>query len=148
MLHEVGIELTVETKPFAELEAAVIRPRNFEILLFGQVYGYEPDPYAFWHSSQSKDPGLNITSYHNKMANRLLEEARGIQNLEERNRKYEEFSKLAIQDLPAVFLFSQLYLYLLPGDMRGVELGKIALPSDRFNHVNQWYRKTERVLRY
>jgi hypothetical protein len=61
-----------------------------------------------------------------------------------REKKYQEFSKLLLQQSPAVFLYSQLYLYLLPADMQGVELGKISLPSDRFNEINKWYLSTGR----
>lgn len=147
MLGAVGIGVAVERRPFTELESLVIRPRNFEMLLFGQVYGHEPDPFAFWHSSQIKDPGLNITFYHNKKADQLLEEARRTNDTRERNEQYQKFSTLVVEDLPAIFLFSQRYFYLLPRDIQGVNLGKIALPADRFNEINRWYRKTDRILR-
>ncbi len=143
-LREVGIEVAVETKSFADLEQTAIKPRNFEMLLFGQVYGYEADPYTFWHSSQSKDPGLNITLFSDKKTDKILEDARKIADPAAREKKYQEFSKLLLQQSPAVFLYSQLYLYLLPADMRGVELGKISLPSDRFNEINKWYLSTGR----
>ena len=123
------------------------RPRNFEILLFGQVYGYEPDPFAFWHSSQIKDPGLNIALYANKKADQILEESRRISDLEERAAKYAELQRIIASDLPAVFLYSQLYLYALPENINGVEISKISLPADRFNEINKWYIETRRVFK-
>lgn len=146
-LREVGIEITIEKRPFSDLETAVLRTRNFELLLFGQVYGYEPDPFAFWHSSQIKDPGLNIALYANKKADQLLEEVRRTSNAATRLKKYEEFSKIVSNDLPALFLYSQLYLYLLPSDIHGADISRISLPSDRFNEINGWYRETKRVFR-
>lgn len=146
MLKEVGIDVTVEQKSFSDLESSVIRTRNFELLLFGQVYGYEPDPFAFWHSSQIKDPGLNIGLYASKKADKILEEARRSANQEERIKKYEEFIRIASKDIPAIPLYTQLYLYLLPADIQGVALSKIALPADRLNDVNIWYRKTKRIF--
>lgn len=146
-LREVGIEITIEKRPFSDLETSVLRTRNFELLLFGQVYGYEPDPFAFWHSSQVKDPGLNIASYANKKADQLLEEVRRTSDTATRFKKYEEFSKIVSKDLPAVFLYSQLYLYLLPSDIYGANISKISLPSDRFNEANKWHRETKRVLK-
>lgn len=146
-LKQAGIEINIEKHTFTELESSIIRPRNFEMLLFGQVYGYEPDPFAFWHSSQIKDPGLNIAMYSNKKADRLLEEARRSADLNARSKKYRELQKLVAQDLPAIFLYSQLYYYLLPSSIQGVNLSKISLPSDRFNEINSWYRETKRVFK-
>lgn len=146
MLKEIGIEVAIEKKTFIDLEASVIKPRNFEMLLFGEVFGYEPDPFTFWHSSQSKDPGLNITLYANKKADQLLEEARRLSDPLLRKKKQEEFVEIMQQDIPAIFIYSQLYLYLLPSDMKGVNMTVLSLPADRFNEINKWYRKTKRVL--
>ena len=146
MLAEAGIKVIVEERGFTDLESGVIRPRNFQMLLFGQVYGYEPDPFAFWHSSQIKDPGLNIALFKNKPADRLLEEARRATDTAKRKAKYQEFARLAAEELPAIPLYTQLYLYLLPRDIKGAALYKISLPSDRFNQINLWYRETKRVF--
>ena len=147
MLKDIGMDVAVESRPFAELEASVIRPRNFELLLFGQVYGYEPDPFAFWHSSQIKDPGLNISFYANKKADKILEDTRKTSDPAARDAGYLAFSDILIKDLPAVFLFSQLYTYLLPEALHGVDLARISLPADRFNEANRWYKTTDRVFR-
>ena len=146
-LKKVGIEIRIETYPFAELETKIIRPRNFELLFFGQVYGYELDPFGFWHSSQVKDPGLNISSYASKTADKILEDARKIFDHGARKQKYQEFENMILRDIPAVFLYSQLYIYILPEDIRGVALNTISLPSDRFSEVNLWYKKTKRVFK-
>ena len=146
MLGAVGIEISIEVKSFAELETSVIRPRNFDMLLFGEVYGYEPDPFAFWHSSQIKDPGLNIALYANKKADALLEEARRTSDKELRSKKFEEFSKILSADIPAVFLYTQNFLYVLPPNIQGAEIERIGLPADRFNEINKWYIKTRRVF--
>lgn len=144
----VGIDLVIEKKTYQDLESNTIRPRNFEMLLFGQVYGYEPDPFAFWHSSQVKDPGLNITFFSDKKADKLLEDIRKTDDANIRNAAYRNFSDIIVKNLPAIFLFSQDYLYVLPTDIIGVSPVKIAFPSDRFNEINTWYRATTRKLRW
>ena len=146
-LHQVGIEIVIDKKAFNDLENSVIRPRNFDMLLFGEVYGYEPDPFAFWHSSQIKDPGLNVALYSNKKADQILEEARRLSDPITREQKYEELTKIINHDLPVIFLYSQLYLYLLPSNIQGTNLAKISLPADRFNEINKWYIRTRRVLK-
>lgn len=148
MFAEIGIDTIIEKKTFPELEANVIRPRNFEMLLFGHVYGYEPDPFAFWHSSQIKDPGLNIASFGSKEADNLLEDARKTVDTTSRSMLYRQFSDIILKELPAVFLFTQRYFVLLPSDIQGVQPMKISLPSDRFNEINLWFRDTKRVLKW
>ncbi len=154
MLADAGISVDIQKKSFAELETSVIRPRAFEILLFGQVYGYEPDPFAFWHSSQVKDPGLNIALFADKKADRILEDARHTTDRAVRNQKYQDFARIAARALPAIPLYTQLYLYLLPRDMQftggtgeeGAPFSRMTLPADRFNEINRWYRVTRRAF--
>lgn len=146
-LKVVGFDISVDKRTFVDLEANVIRPRDFEILLFGQVYGYEADPFAFWHSSQVKDPGLNISLYANKRVSTLLEESRRTFDGEERKKKHLQLQEIIVADVPAVFLYSQLYLYLVPSDLGGIQIKTISLPSDRFNETNVWYRETKRALK-
>lgn len=146
-LSALGFDVRVEIRAFPQLEAEIIRPRNFEVLLFGQVLGYEPDLFPFWHSSQQKDPGLNVALYSRKEADAALEEARKTRETARRAEKYAEFEIYFNRDLPALILYSQLYLYLIPRDLEGMAIDTISLPADRFNEVNLWYRETQRVLK-
>ena len=146
-LRNIGIDAAIESLPIAELESKVIRPRKYEMLLFGQVYGYEPDPFAFWHSSQVKDPGLNVALYTNTGADKILDAIRKTTDSDEQTRQYQSLIASIKNDTPAIFLFTQQYLYFLPAAMKGVNLSYIALPSDRFNLIDQWYLKTRRVFK-
>lgn len=147
MLEGVGVRVTIDARSFSDLESAVIRPRNFQMLLFGQVYGYEPDPFAFWHSSQTKDPGLNVTFFAHRTGDKILEEARRSTDAQKRVLLYSDFARIAAREIPAIPLYTQLFIYVLPRDMEGATLSRISLPTDRFNDINRWYRKTRRVLR-
>lgn len=146
LLAEIGIEAQIRSHPFIDLESSVIRPRSFEMLLFGQVYGYEPDPFTFWHSTQIKDPGLNVALFTGKKTDQTLEEARRTIDRAARNQQYAAFAKLINEELPAIPLYIQMYLYLLPRDIRGGDSTRIALPSDRFNMIQAWYRDTTRAF--
>jgi len=129
----------------SELQNNYIRPRNYEALLFGEVLNYNPDPFAFWHSSQKKDPGLNLSLYDNAEVDKLLEEARQETDRNIRAEKYRKFQELVIEDVPAIFLYSPDYLYIQNKSVNGVELKNIVIPADRFNGIENWYIKTERV---
>lgn len=137
----------VEVKIFEEgsLKQNVIRPRKYDSLLFGEVVGRGSDLFAFWHSSQRLDPGLNIAQYANIATDKLLEDAREITDMSERIKKYNEFEKEVLSDIPAVFLYSPDFIYVLPKKIRGVELGSATTPSERFLNVSNWYIETDNV---
>lgn len=142
-----GVEVEIKTFDLPTLERDVIKPRNYDALLFGQVLGLILDPYPFWHSSQKSDPGLNLALYENKTVDNLLEEARKTQDSQERTKKYEEFQNILINDEPAVFLFNPDYLYVVSPEIKGITPKIIANPSQRFSGIENWYIKTHRVLK-
>jgi len=140
-----GARVNVESLTLGELQQNFIRPREYDALLFGQVVGIDPDPFSFWHSSQKKDPGLNLAMYENKTVDKILEEARQTLDSGIRSEKYLIFQDEITKDLPAIFLYTPLYLYPISDKIKGVGEGKIADPSWRFADVNKWYTETKRV---
>ena len=142
----VGVKVNVEIVDLSRVQRDVIKPRAYEVLLFGQILGRDPDPYPFWHSSQANDPGLNLALYNNKEADKLLEEARRTTDPDKRARDYLEFEKKLNADIPAIFLYSLKYSYLLPNNIQGVKAVKINQTSDRFSTINEWYVKTPKHL--
>lgn len=143
--EEIGVKVNIEIYPPGELQQNFIRPREYEALLFGQIVGIDPDPFSFWHSSQKKDPGLNIALYENKRTDKLLEEARQTFDSKTRSDKYVEFQNIIADDLPAIFLYSPTYLYPVNKNVNGISEGKISDPSWRFADINEWYIKTKRI---
>jgi len=141
----VGVRVITNIYTLGEMQQEFIRPREYEALLFGQVVGIDPDPFSFWHSSQKKDPGLNLALYDNKTADKLLEEARQSLDSTSRAEKYVLFQNVVTEDLPAIFLYNPAYLYPTHSDVKGIAEGKIADPSWRFADVTDWYINTKRV---
>ena len=123
----------------------MIRPRNYDALLFGEVIGRTLDLYAFWHSKERQDPGLNLALFANGAADSILTKARASGGKKEREMLYRSFSQLIQKEVPAVFLFAPTFSYGIPIDVKGVRLSEIGDPSDRFLNVYEWYTTTERV---
>lgn len=140
-----GIKTEINLTNITDLEKDAIRPRNYEALLFGEVYGHELDPFSFWHSSQIRDPGLNIAMFSSSASDKLLEDARRDPNKESRKKKYQEFEALIKKNNGAIFLYTPHYFYAVSAFVKGIDLKNIVLPSDRFNAVENWYIKTKRV---
>lgn len=143
--EKIGAKINLEIIDSAVLQQDYLRPRQYEALLFGEILGADPDPFAFWHSSHRKDPGLNLALYQNKEVDKLLEEARQTLDQEKRAEKYAQFQKLLADDIPAIFLFSPTYLYPVNKKVKGISIEKLAIPSFRFSQVENWYIKTRRI---
>ncbi len=145
MWKNIGANVKVATSD--NIQADVIKPRQYEALLFGEILSYDPDPYAFWHSSEKKDPGLNLALYDNADVDKILSEARQETDPNVRAQKYQQFQQLLIEDVPAIFLYSPNYLYLQSQSVKGLEAQVIITPADRFNDISNWYLKTRRVAK-
>ncbi|MBI1985059.1 MAG: peptidoglycan-binding protein [Candidatus Wildermuthbacteria bacterium] len=140
-----GITVSVDLQSAADLERNVLKPRNYQTLLFGEILGKIADPFPFWHSSQVKDPGLNLSSYENKKLDAILEQARKEADETKRIELYQQMQDILLEDMPAIALYDMDYLYVAPSAIQGIEAGMIADPSQRFAEVNQWYIKTKRA---
>lgn len=140
-----GANVTVQIYDQGDLSQNVIRPRKYEALLFGEVIGRELDLFAFWDSSQRIDPGLNVALYANSVADHALEQLRQVSDPAERQEAYQQFLNELHKDIPAVFLYAPDFVYIVPKDVAGLDLGFIETPSDRFLSVAQWHRETEYV---
>ena len=142
---KIGANVTVAVFDPGELNQTIIRPRKYDALLFGEIIGRDPDSFAFWHSSQRNDPGLNIALYANIKVDKLLEEARTIAVQNERLQKYVAFNEEIKKDVPAIFLYSPDFMYVLPEKIKGFAFGRLTTPSDRFAGIHQWYTGTDKV---
>lgn len=142
---KIGVKLNLEILGSYEIQQDKIKPREFDAVLFGEILGMIPDPFSFWHSSQKKDPGLNLSLFGNRDADKLLEEARQNLDADTRIKKYEEFQELVLEDCPAVFLYSPPFIYIVDKKIKGIAEKTIADPSKRFVGAENWYIKTKRV---
>ena len=126
----------------------VIKTRNYETLLYGQVLGLDPDPYPFWHSSQKSFPGLNLSSISDSKIDALLEQARKTANAGERADKYKEFQKLLAEQAPAIFLYNPTYTYPQSKKIKDFNTSKTITPSNRFQDITSWDISTTRELAF
>jgi len=145
--EKTGFKVDIKKVSISSLETDILKQRNFEAILFGESLGSMIDPFPFWHSSQKDYPGLNISGYNSKKADSLLEKARQTRDPESKKKILEEFQEVLIKDLPAIFLVSSEYLYLLDYNIKGFNVKKITEPSKRFSTIENWYIKTRRVWR-
>jgi ABC-type transport system substrate-binding protein len=139
----IGVEMSTEQFDQTGLVQSVIRPRDFQALLFGLDMSRGGDLYPFWHSSQKDDPGLNIAQYTNLSVDEILENARIEQSADLRQATLDEASTIIENERPAVFLFQPMMTYVVKSDVVVSEIHHIAKPADRFSNIANWYTDSD-----
>lgn len=144
-LEKIGAKIELRVFETGALNQNVIRPRKYEALFFGQVINYESDLYAFWHSSQRNDPGLNIALYTNTKVDKLLENILTASDKGERAKKYLEFEEEIQKDVAATFIYSPQFIYVFRKKPEGLVINNLKGSSDRFLGASNWYLKTDSI---
>ncbi len=145
-LNAAGIEAIPKVYETGSLNQDIIRTRKFQSLFFGQVVSNQADLFAFWDSSQRTSPGLNISGYANPTVDKLLEQGRSTIDATKQNNIYQKFEKEISTDIPAVFVYSPSYIYVVrPEISAGIKLSHIIRPEDRFFSETNWYLDTDHV---
>ncbi|MEK7167160.1 MAG: ABC transporter substrate-binding protein [Patescibacteria group bacterium] len=145
--QNIGIKVDLQIIDPSNIQKEIIESRNYEALFYGNNVGFDSDPYPFWHSSQINYPGLNLSLYSNKEADKLLEEARKNNDLEQRKLKYLKFQNILIEDSPIIFLYNPTHAFIVNQKIKGIDIQRIINPSDRFIGIENWYLKTKRKFK-
>ena len=144
---KIGANVTIVTLDPSELNQNVIRPRKYDVLLFGEVVGRESDLYPFWHSSERKDPGLNIALYTNSNADKLLEKLRASTNASDITKTLSSLETMITNDVPAIFIYSPELTYVVPKELKNLNLPPLEITSERWIGIFNAYLKTKTVWR-
>jgi peptide/nickel transport system substrate-binding protein len=139
----IGVEVSTEQFEQTGLVQSVIRPRDFQALLFGLDMSRSGELYPFWHSSQKDDPGLNIAQYTNLSVDALLEKARTEQDVVIRTEALNEANTIIAGERPAVFLFQPMMTYVVTKDIIVTPIHDVGKPSDRFSNITDWYTDSD-----
>ncbi len=140
-----GVQVRVDQFEYTDLVQHIIRPRNFEALLFGNDTSRSLDLYPFWHSSQKNDPGLNISQYTNIDIDTLLERIQNQTDVAKRTEYMEKFINIIKYELPAIFLFTPTFTYVINSRVSMPEFTRLSTPSERFANISQWHINEEKL---
>ena len=143
--RQIGIKINLNILPIQQLNDTLIKPRAFDILLFPQKFSSKPDPFHFWHSSQAKDPGVNLTGFADPTVDQLIIDARTTTDQAKTSADYEKLSQIILAKTPVIYLDQAEYLYTLDESVKNIKLNTLYDSSQRFNNVEDWYINTKRV---
>ncbi|HLC69905.1 MAG TPA: peptide ABC transporter substrate-binding protein [Patescibacteria group bacterium] len=142
MWKKLGIQTTITAVSPRSINREILRTREFDILLYGEVLGHDADPYPFWHSSQTDYPGLNLAGFVNRNVDKILEDARTESDNVARGKLYEKFQTIIVDELPAIFLYAPRHTFAANKRIKGITIGEISSPPERYNSLSNWYVKT------
>lgn len=145
--EEVGIQTTIETFDAQSMLNDVIKTRNYQMLLFGNILLKNPDLFHFWYSSERFYPGLNFALYQNPTVDELIKSLKSTGEGDIRTQTLKEISRIISADNPAAFLVSPSFLYITKKNITGIRIDSISLPEDRFEYVTDWFVRTKRIFK-
>jgi len=143
----IGAKINVISLPTEEVVERTIRNREYQTILFGNTLNPRNDLYAFWHSNERFYPGLNLSLYSNKQADKLMESIRANFDEQSREKELSELKEVIANDYPAAFLYSPYYLFVATKELNGVVSGSLAEPADRLSQISEWYMRTTRTFK-
>ncbi|MDO4760017.1 MAG: ABC transporter substrate-binding protein [Candidatus Saccharibacteria bacterium] len=139
-LRDAGIEVNVtaytENQDFI---SSIVTKRNYDILIYEIELGADPDLFAYYHSSQASQSGLNLSNYKNSLIDDLILGARETTDDSLRLAKYESFLGYWVDDVPAIGLYRTNISYFYNKNVRTFsDDSHMVTALDRFVNVETW----------
>jgi len=144
--RKIGIGLKVDVLENSAFQEALYK-RDYDLLIFGQNLGYNLDAYPYWHSSQAKEGGYNLSQFKNFVVDSLLDKARLELDAEDRKKTLNDIQEIISQEVPAIFLYSPTYYFALSDNIQSTSFENLATASDRFARIAEWYGRVDRQLK-
>jgi peptide/nickel transport system substrate-binding protein len=135
---EIGIQVNIKVMSLASANKDLISNRSYDAILIGEALNKYPDPYIYWHSSQAKAPGLNLSQYSNVNNDGFLESSRTNTDEKVISSSLFQFQEQIKKDVPAIFLYSPSYMYAVSKDWKTVLPESIGQSYERFSAISEW----------
>jgi peptide/nickel transport system substrate-binding protein len=142
---EIGVQASVVPVQTG-LRNNYLDPRTYQAALIDVQLPSDPDPYPFWHETQSDPPGQNYSQYRDRDMSEVLEQARRTNDQAQRTSLYHRFQEMFREKTPGILLYYPVYNYGISEKVRDVQIGPIAASADRFRTLPEWYVITRRVI--
>ena len=139
-LENLGFKVELNIMPAGQdFLINVIRPRNYDILLYEIELGSDPDLFAYYHLSQASENGLNLSNYSNAIISDAILATRSTLDPALRAAKFESFLKAWVNNAPAIGIYQVNLSYFVNKNVRTFsEENRLVTANDRFNDVSYW----------
>lgn len=134
---KIGVKTNVSYLPEEDYLAA-IKAKQYDMILAGQSMGYNLDTFPFWHSSQVKEDGLNLSNYRSFAVDQEIEKIRETFDKDEKEARQKQLAEIISKEVPAIFLYRPNYLLLTDGKIQNLDLSNLSFENDRFVNIADW----------
>lgn len=143
-----GIHASIKKTDANTFSEEVLKTRDYEMIVYGNILLENPDLTSFWHSNERFHPGLNFSLLQSPAVDTILSELKSLPIRSDiRHARLNEFARTILGEAPASFIASPYYLYITRSSSVGAPISHIATPDDRFVQIQDWHVKTKRVRR-
>jgi peptide/nickel transport system substrate-binding protein len=145
---KLGVSIDAILQPEEDIQSNALARHDYDIFLYGISIGYDPDVFAYWHSSQT-DPNsssLNLSEYKNEIADEALEAGRTRIDETLRKVKYNPFLSQWREDAPAIAIYQPRFVMVTRGTFEGFHNAYMSTATDRYWSISNWkIRNSETV---
>jgi peptide/nickel transport system substrate-binding protein len=145
----VGVEIEAILQPEEDIQSNALARHDYDVLLYGISIGFDPDVFAYWHSSQA-DPNsssLNLSEFKNAVADEALEAGRTRVDETLRKVKYEPFLRQWQAEVPAVALYQPRFVMVTRGTFVGFESKFMSSATDRYWSIANWKIRNDETVK-
>ncbi len=142
-----GVTVKPQFLTAEQLQQTALSAHSYDVLLYGISIGADPDVYAYWHSSQARQGGLNFSEWKSERADSALEVARTRLESVLRTARYQTFLDEWLKSAPAVALYQPRSNYSYHQNAQGFTAFPANSINDRFVNVEKWTVNTKNVRR-
>ena len=145
---EVDIKVVDPNDVAQNILQTVLQPRSFDVLIYELSLGGDPDVYAYWHSSQATNNGLNFANYNNAVADDALASGRSKLSTKHRADRYAKFVAIWQADTPAIALYQPKFDYIHTRTVRALDKNtEVVNLVDRYVDVQYWATEKQSVYK-
>lgn len=140
-LSEAGIQITPRFVDVPAMFTDILPARRFEIALYAWYIGPDPDNSGLWHSRNIPGPsngfkGKNYPGWRNPEADRLLDTASRVVDLDRRRQIYHELQEITSRELPAIPLYFHSHFGIVKKNVLNYHPN--ASPSGNLWNAHEW----------
>lgn len=136
--QKLGVAFDSQLIKSEDIQQNVIIPRGYDVLIYEVVLGRDADVYAYWHSSQANERGLNLSNYRSSKVDEALETARISLDSNQRDAKYRLFVQQWLLDAPAVALYRPTLTYVQNKNVVTFTPHPLVEQADRYFNIRSW----------
>ncbi len=143
--REIGVEVTVQEHDKGGLEANIIKPRDYDALLYAHQMRFEPNLLPLWSGKEKNDPGINYALFDDEKMNESLDNFIKTKSTDDQLVLYKTQQERLKDEIPAVFLFAPKLSFMYNESVKGISANKVNASYDRYVDIQSWYIKEKRV---